>query len=190
MNNENRNEEKFILLYRHYVDEVYRYVSLRVGFDSSASQDITQDTFLDVYKGMNSFKGLCSEKTWIFRIAKNKLYDYYRRQYRQSAQTIDIDDELAEQLSDDAQNIEQTMESIADSRTVCKVVQQTLSALAPPYRTVLLLKYVDRKSVRQIADVIQKSPKAAESELQRARKAFMKRYLLFMSNQEREEPCL
>lgn len=172
MNAASQNEEKFIALYRRMVDEVYQYVSQRIGFDSTTAEDITQDIFLDVYRGMNGFKGLCSERTWIFRIAQNKLCDYYRRQYRQTAQTVVIDDELAEQLDDDTQNVVQAMETAADSR----IIRQLLDSLPGHYRAVLLLKYCGGKSTKQIAKIAGKSPKSIESELHRAKSAFIKAY--------------
>jgi len=74
---ENRKEEKFISLYQAFVNEIYQYVFLRTGMDTALAEDITQDIFIDVFKSMGEFKGLCSNRTWIFRIAKNKLFDFY-----------------------------------------------------------------------------------------------------------------
>jgi RNA polymerase sigma-70 factor (ECF subfamily) len=70
---ENRKEEKFISLYWAFVNEIYQYVFLRTGLDAAQAEDLTQDIFLDVFKGLGEYKGLCSNRTWIFRIAKNKL---------------------------------------------------------------------------------------------------------------------
>ena len=171
----NQKEEKFILLYQNTVDEVYQYVFLRVGFDVSTAEDITQDIFLDVLKGLNGFKGLCSERTWIFRIAKNKLYDFYRKQYNQKTIVVEIDDRIAEQIDDQAQNVEQWLELAFESQAVI----DCLNSLPHHYKTTLLLKYIDGKSIKQIADIAGKSPKAIESLLQRAKTAFIVRYPSF-----------
>jgi len=95
---ENLKEEKFISLYRAFVNEIYQYVFLRTGLDAALAEDITQDIFLDAFKGMGGFKGLCSNRTWIFRIARNKLYDFYRKQYRQKIELVGINDPLTEHL--------------------------------------------------------------------------------------------
>lgn len=81
-------ERCFISIYRKHVDEVYQYVLLRTGFDVPLAEDLTQDIFLDVFKGLWGYKGLSSEKTWIFEIAQNKLFDYYRRQYSQKTEIL------------------------------------------------------------------------------------------------------
>ena len=62
-------EQKFISIYKAYVDEIYQYIFLRTGFDVSLAEDLTQDTFLEVYKSINRFRGLCSERTWVLQAA-------------------------------------------------------------------------------------------------------------------------
>lgn len=171
---ENRKEEKFISLYRAFVDEIYRYVFLRTGLDSALAEDMTQEIFLDVFKGLNEFKGLCSDRTWIFRIAKNKLFDFYRKQYRQKIELIDIDDPLTECLSDPEQDTERLVELALESQMVC----DCLNRIPGHYRITLMLKYIDGKSVKQIAELADKSPKAIESLLQRSKNAFIKEYRL------------
>lgn len=171
---ENRKEEKFISLYRAYINEIYQYVFLRTGLDVSLAEDITQDIFLDVYRGLGDFKGLCSNRTWIFRIARNKLFDFYRKQYRQKIEFIGIDDPLTEGLSDPEQDTEKLMESALESQVVC----DCLNRIPEHYRIMLMLKYVDGKSIKQIAELTDKSSKAIESLLQRSKNAFIREYLL------------
>lgn len=86
-------EKKFVSVYHSYVNEVYQYVYMRTGMSKTLAQDITQDIFMDVFRGLSGFKGLCSERTWIFKIARNKLNDLYRKQYSAQFDTIEIDEE-------------------------------------------------------------------------------------------------
>ena len=55
-------------------------------------------------------------------------------------------------------------------------MKECLSQLPQQYRILLLLKYVEEISVKEIAQIIDKSPKSVESMLQRARGAFIKQY--------------
>ena len=171
---ENRNEEKFISLYRAFVNEIYQYVFLRTGLDAALAEDMTQDIFLDVFKGMGEFKGLCSNRTWVFRIARNKLFDFYRKQYRQKIEFVDIDNPLTDGLNYAEQDAEELMESALESQMVC----DCLKRIPAHYRITLMLKYVDGKSVKQIAEFTNKSSKAIESLLQRSRNAFIREYRL------------
>lgn len=174
-----RKEEKFISLYQAFVNEIYRYVFLRTGMDTALAEDMTQEIFLDIFKGMDGFKGLCSNRTWIFRIAKNKLFDFYRRQYRQKINLVDIDSPLTEELSDSGQDIEKTVETALESQMVC----DCLNRIPGHYRIMLILKYVDGKSVKQIAELTDKSTKAIESLLQRAKNSFIKEYRLSLNKE-------
>ncbi|WP_455618201.1 RNA polymerase sigma factor [Eisenbergiella sp.] len=164
--------QNFISVYKNHIDEIYQYVLLRTGFDVPLAEDITQDIFLDVFKGLRSFKGLCSERTWIFKIAKNKLFDYYRKQYSQKSEILALDDQMADELSDPKQSIEEHLQVTFESQQV----RECLSQLPQQYRILLLLKYVEEISVKEIAQIIDKSPKSVESMLQRAKGAFIKQY--------------
>lgn len=165
-------EQKFIVTYRQYVDEIYQYVYLRTGLNKSSAEDITQDIFLDVYRGLLGFKGLCSERTWIYKITKNKLNDFYRKQYSSKFEFIEIDETMSDQLYDPSQDIQEAMLQNFEREKV----HICLNKLSEQYRIVLVLKYIDDKSVKNIASIFGKSPKAIEGILQRAKRAFIKNY--------------
>lgn len=135
-------------------------------------QALTQDIFLEVYKGINGFRGLCSERTWVFKIAKNRLFDFYRKQYSQPSDTIPIDGNLIEQISDYNQDLEEYLQTTYESQRVRECLRQ----LPQQYKIVLLLKYIEEKRVKETAQILDKSPKSVESMLQRARGAFINLY--------------
>lgn len=165
-------EQKFISVYESYVDEIYQYVYLRTGMSKALAQDITQDIFIDVYKGLSGFKGLSSERTWIFKIARNKLNDFYRKQYRSEFKVVEIDESITELLDDPAQDVQEHMIKELEREKVL----DCLNSIPEQYRIVLVLKYMDEKTVKEIAAIVEKSPKAIESILQRAKNAFIKSY--------------
>ncbi len=165
-------EQKFISVYKTYVDEIYQYVFLRTGFDISLAEDLTQDIFLEVYKSLHGFRGICSERTWVFKIAKNRLFDFYRKQYSHPPDTVSIDDQLIEQISDEKQDLEEYLQTTYENQRV----RECLSQLPQQYKIVLLLKYIEDKRIKEIAQILDKSPKSVESMLQRAKGAFIKLY--------------
>lgn len=165
-------EQRFAALYAVYIDEIYRYVYLRTGLHQATAEDLTQEIFLDAFKGLERFKGLCSERTWIYRIAKHKVADFFRDRYRTDGETEDISAECAEQLRDPAPSIEILMETAVEQQQILDCLKQ----LPEHYQLVLLLKYVDTKSIKEIAMLTEKSAKAVESTLQRAKTAFIRQY--------------
>ena len=67
-------DQAFIRLVDRYKDQVLRmcFLSLR---DRTLAEDAAQETFLKVYRKMESFRGESSEKTWIMKIAMHTCYD-------------------------------------------------------------------------------------------------------------------
>ena len=63
------------------------------------------------------------------------------------------------------------------------MVRNCLKQLSDQYRIVLVLKYMDGESVKTIARIMNKSPKAIESVLQRAKAAFAKQYVKNMQKE-------
>lgn len=165
-------EQKFISVYRSYVDEICQYVYLRSGLKQALAEDLTQDIFLDVYKSFSGFRGLCSERTWIYRITRNKLNDFYRKEYRPKFELVEMNEQLTEQIADPSQDIQMMMAKSFEQEKV----RACLMNLSEQHRIVLTLKFVDQKSVKDIAFIVGKSPKAIESILQRAKNNFIRSY--------------
>ena len=65
---------------------MYSYTASRIGGDHNTAQDIVQDTFLSALNSMEGFRGMCSEKTWLYAILQHRITDYYR--YRSHHYTV------------------------------------------------------------------------------------------------------
>ncbi len=169
---ENRGE-RFLTIYQTYVDEIYAYLLARSGLEPQTAEDLTQETFVAVYQGLNRFRGLCSERTWVYRIARNKLTDFYRGRYKKAMEGMSLDDERAFDISDERADTDRLLANLHESRRVAG----SMRALPEHYRMTLVLKYVEGLSVREIACLAQKNEKSVENTLRRAKAAFAKRYL-------------
>jgi RNA polymerase sigma-70 factor (TIGR02943 family) len=60
-----------------YGDYLFSLASFKID-DVELARDLVQETFLSAIKGKDSFRGECSEKTWLVRILKNKIIDQHR----------------------------------------------------------------------------------------------------------------
>ena len=61
-----------------YGDCLFRHAQARVG-QREVAEDLVQDVFVAAWKSRDQFAGRSSEKTWLMRILRNKIVDYYRR---------------------------------------------------------------------------------------------------------------
>ncbi len=114
------------------------YMYLR---DRALAEDAVQETFLKAYKALPSFRGDCSEKTWLMRIAVNICRDMRRSAwFRHVDRSVDMD-----LLSNMAKP---TDLGEADDLT------QAIMQLPPKYREVVLLHFYQDMTYREIAGVL------------------------------------
>ena len=160
------------VLFRRHLEPLYEFVHYRLGGDRAAVEDVVQDTFLVALESLSSFDGRSSLGTWLCGIARNKI-----RGERRKRRPLALEDALAESepeidaiLADVAR--EPLPEEVLDRQETRELVGAALSSLPSEYRQALLAKYVDGRSVDDLAAASGASFKSAESRLQRARVAF------------------
>ncbi len=159
-------------LFRAHSDDLYEFVYWRVCRDEGLAEDVVQDCFLVALDRIADFDGRSSLHTWLCGIAKNKAREIRRRHRPRLLSDLleesegEIEAILAriesEELPDEVIQIEETR----------ALVGATLSSLPQPYKSALLAKYVDGRSVEDLARSNGKGLKATESLLHRARLAF------------------
>ncbi len=150
--------------YQLYYAKLLRYLLTKVEKKADA-EELTQDTFMSCMKHLPLFRGESSIWTWMLRIAGHEVADYYRKLYAKKAiKSLPFDELLLSQ-------------PIADAHETAQKVKDALMSIRVDYRELLLLKYVDKKRVEQIAAELGRSVKAIESDLFRARNAFRQAYL-------------
>jgi RNA polymerase sigma-70 factor (ECF subfamily) len=164
--------------FRKHLDALYEFVHYRVGSDRALAEDVVQDTFLIALERLRAFDGRSSLHTWLCGIARNKI-----RAHRRKRRPMLVED-LLEESDFEIDAILAQVESeplpdwILEKQETQELVGATLSSLPPDYRDVLVHKYIDGKSVADIATERGTKEKAAESTLHRARLAFGKVFSL------------
>ena len=161
-----------------HLDTLYEFVHYRVGGDRALAEDVVQDTMLVALERLSAFDGRSSLHTWLCGIAKNKL-----RAHRRKRRPVLVEDLLSEADPEiDAILTQIDREPLPDwileRHETQELVGATLSSLPPDYRSVLVDKYLDGLSVKEIATRRGQGSKAAESSLHRARLAFSKVFQL------------
>ncbi len=65
-------------VYREYSNMIYKYLLSKTG-DENIAEEITQETFYQAVKSADKFDFSSKVSTWLYAIAKNKLYEYWRK---------------------------------------------------------------------------------------------------------------
>lgn len=79
-------------IYRKHADMVFRYI-LSLCHDADVAEEVTQETFYQAVKSINSFDGTSKISTWLCSIAKKKLHEYIRKHPPAIASDENIPDE-------------------------------------------------------------------------------------------------
>jgi len=78
-------------LFQRYHIKLYNFF-LRLTGDEASSKDLVQNLFLRIMKYKHSYKSNHKFKTWIYQMARNLFYDFYKEQQKISFQQVDIAD--------------------------------------------------------------------------------------------------
>lgn len=147
----------FAVLYNRHVTNVYRYLLSRVGNQADA-EDLTSQTFLEAMEKLHRYRGDGNFQAWLFRIARNKSIDLYRKHRRVVSLPEDSDIEDRETASLDTE-VEHTLELDA--------VLAQLGNIAPDRAEVISLRLFGQLETAEIAQTLNKSETAVRMLLHR-----------------------
>jgi len=162
-------------LYARYHDRLYAVVADHLNGNREMAEDVVGEVFLAALSSLDRFRGDSQIYTWLCSIAFHKIGDLYRRQAKEStadrvfpySEDPDIDTIRAKRSGTDQPSAPGAMEE----QEARHAVRQLLGGLPRDYRRVLVLKYIDDRSVQEIGRLMGRSPKSIEGLLSRARKA-------------------
>lgn len=118
-----------------------RYFISRLLDDETMTEDVFQETWLAVIGKIHGLKDIEAFPTWLYRIARNKVYQQLRRNKR----TFELDENLA--IPNDVE------EDVFSAEDAAKI-HRCLAKLNPDHKEVLLLRFLEQMSYEQIAKVI------------------------------------
>lgn len=153
--------------YRALFEPVYAFVFWRVGGVRQDAEDVTQETFLTALRTISGFRGQASLQTWVCGIARNLARERLRARARDA--TRDDDPAVTRALALVAS--EPLAEGVLLREETHRRVGQALSALPLRYQQALVDKYVHGRSFAEMARAQNRSAKAVESTVQRAKAA-------------------
>jgi RNA polymerase sigma-70 factor (ECF subfamily) len=150
----------FDVLYRRYLDRVYGYAFYQLR-DHHDAEDATERTFLDALGALPQFRDEgATFRAWLFRIAHNTIANARRSRSRRRTEPLP---EILERAAPNADPAGLVLE--ADER---RRVMEAVAELPDDRREVVLLRFVDGLSSREIGQVMDRSEGAARVLLHRA----------------------
>ena len=154
--------ESFEQIYSLYFKDVYRYI-FSICQNVTEAEEITQETFFQAMKSMQSFRGECKMTVWLCQIAKHIYFARQRRLNRKPEQSFDETVCSFEHFA--TESLEQRLVDEADAMRI----HEYLHHLNEPYKEVFMLRVFGELSFHKIAHIFGKTENWARVTYHRAK---------------------
>ena len=165
----------FEALYDRFKDMVYR-IALYTIRDGAEAEEAVQDTFVDLLRALPSYRiqGPAQFETWLYRVTVNRCRSRMRRKPIPSAEWEDVEEQL-EQLPDEQADHDPEDTALRQERALA--LWQAIDRLSESQRMVVMLRYEQGLSYRQIAEVLDVNEGTVRSRLYYAHQKLKERMI-------------
>ena len=153
-------------IYDSYARKVLNFV-YRMVHSLEEAEDLTQETFVAVYQKLGTLQDSDKFEAWLFRIARNFIYQRYRK-CAPAAVSIDApreDGRLMTELVDGRKNPDEEYQT----QELESVITNVIADLPEKYREVFVLSALQHLRYEQIANIVGRSISSVKTDIHRAR---------------------
>jgi len=160
------NVGSFEALYNIFARKVLNFI-YRMVHSQEEAEDLTQETFVAVHQKLGTLKDNSRFEPWLFRIARNFVYQRYRTRPPStvSMDALDEDGRAVTQVADAGKNPDEAFQS----KELEAVVATVIADLPEKYREVFLLSALQGFSYQEIAEIVGHSLPSVKTDIHRAR---------------------
>lgn len=141
-------ERGFSLLLKTYQERLYWHIRQMVNLHDYADE-VLQNTFIKIYKGIKNFKGNSKLYTWLYRIATNEAITFMKKIKKQQTASLDYEENgLYNTLEADSQ---------VNGEEIQTILQEAIATLPEKQRIVFNLRYFEESSYKDISELLETS---------------------------------
>ncbi|OGY42551.1 MAG: hypothetical protein A2Y67_02370 [Candidatus Buchananbacteria bacterium RBG_13_39_9] len=166
----NKDPEAYSKIYDYYVQRIFRFVFFKVNNQEEA-QDLTSEVFLKTWQYIIDGKEIKNLNAFFYKIARNLVIDYYRKSQQKgiSLETLRTESEALENLEKD--KLLTVSHKELDDQMQLEKIKDKLQYLKDEYREILVLRYIDGLTIKEIAEIVAKKKGAVRVIIYRATNA-------------------
>lgn len=180
------NAGAFSTLLEKYERKIFR-LAQHITQNREDAEDVLQETFLKAYEHLDQFQGNSKFYTWIVRIAVNQALMKLRK--RKTDRTVSMDEGIdtgEDIVTREIAAWDENPEQRYSRDEMNEILQTAVDSLAPPYRTVFVLRDVEELSTEETAEALDLSIPAVKSRLLRARLQLRDKLTKFFKRKQEE----
>lgn len=163
--------EDVVSFFQH---KIYQHCFRMLG-NAHEAEDMAQEAFIRAYVNIHSYDENRKFSTWLYRIATNLTIDRIRKRkpdYFLDAEIKGTDGlNMYSQLAADERLPEEEVQSIE----LQSYIQEQIAALAPKYRSIIMLRYLEEFSLREISEILDIPLGTVKTRIHRGREALRKK---------------
>jgi len=177
----------FEKLLDRYEAKIFNAIYRLVG-DYEEARDLTQETFIQAFKALPTFRGESQIYTWLYRIAVNRSKNRLKQMQRWNQMVSDSLDHPAlteeGEVAREVPDWTHAPERVLERKELQQVVQREISQLPQDFKEVVVLRDLQGLSYKEMAEVIGISLEAVKSRLFRARALLRERLRPYLEGTE------
>ena len=157
----------FSILYNRYINKIYSK-SISLLKDEALAQDATQEIYTKIFLNLSKFNNKSRFSTWVYSITYNYCIDLIRRQKK-----------VKKLFSSEDKDYEDVVEEVDDKELLQMEISRlkvVLERLPLDDKSILLMKYREELSIKEISGVLGKSESAIKMKIKRAKHKCQKIY--------------
>lgn len=167
-------ERAFDRFFEDNFARLYRFALTRLSDDPEAAREVAQTTLIRAIRKLHTYRAESALFTWLCAICRNETSEWLRSQVRLRQHVVLTEDFPEVRAAVDAYRApaDDTPEANYRRTESIRLIQVAMDRLPPRYGDVLEWKYIEGRSVKEIAGRLQLGQEATQSLLARARRAF------------------
>jgi len=159
----------FEQLYKRYASDVFS-MSLRMVNSEDIAEEVTQETFISIYKNIGRFQFQSAFTTWVYRIVIRRVADYFRKNKKHHKKTVPLHSHSGENIYHLEEPGPSPMRHAQENEREQKI-QNAIHQLNEKQRTILILRYMNHLQYEEIAEILGCRVGTVKSRLNRAHKS-------------------
>jgi RNA polymerase sigma-70 factor (ECF subfamily) len=172
----NGSQDAFKAIYEWYGARIFNFLFRLLGSKHEA-EDATQQTFLIALRRLGTLRDPQMFESWIYRIARNEVYQKYRRK---QADSLDYDGSKTFQENAEDPRLYGHPERALLNEELGEALQAALNSLPWKMREVFILAVIDDMSYQDISNIVGRSLLSVKTDIYRARMATKERLSRYM----------